>query len=133
MINVLAVDDDATLIFVLKRFLQKTGRVSEIRVASDGKEAMDILIDGTWAPDIIFLDINMPVMSGWDFLEEFSRLLADKIECEIVMLSSSTREMEIEQASKHPEVSRYLSKPALYSTILEVVLEIDLKKSTGVD
>ncbi len=131
MINVLVVDDDATLIFLMKRLLQKTGRVSEVRVASDGKEALDILFGGTWAPDLIFLDINMPVMSGWDFLDEFGRSYANKIECEIVMLSSSTREMEKAQAAKHPEVIRYLSKPALYPTILEVVINTDTRKSTG--
>ncbi|MBK7865974.1 MAG: response regulator [Ignavibacteriales bacterium] len=131
MIKVLAVDDDATLIFLLRRLLQKTERVSEVRVASDGKEALDVLSEGEWAPDLIFLDINMPVMSGWDFLEEFTRSFADKMECEIVMLSSSTREMEKDQAAKHPEVSKYLSKPAFYPTILEVVTETDLRRSTG--
>lgn len=131
MIKVLVVDDDATLIFLMKRLLQKTEMVSEVRVASDGKEGIDILSEREWAPDLIFLDINMPVMSGWDFLDEFSRSYADKIECEIVMLSSSTREMEKDQATKHPEVSRYLSKPALYPTILEVVIETDLKRSAG--
>ncbi len=131
MIKVLVVDDDATLIFLMKRLLQKTEMVSEVRVASDGKEGIDILSEREWAPDLIFLDINMPVMSGWDFLDEFSRSYADKMECEIVMLSSSTREMEKDQATKHPEVSRYLSKPALYPTILEVVIETDLKRSAG--
>jgi CheY-like chemotaxis protein len=131
VIKVLVVDDDATLIFLMKKLLQKTERVSEVRVASDGKEAIDILSERGWAPDLIFLDINMPVMSGWDFLDEFSRSYADKMECEIVMLSSSTREMEKDQAAKHPEVSKYLSKPAIYPTILEVVVENDLKRSTG--
>jgi CheY-like chemotaxis protein len=131
MIEVLVVDDDATLIFLMKRLLQKTERVSEVRVATNGKEAIDILLGGEWVPDLIFLDINMPVMSGWDFLEEFSRTCPGKTECQIVMLSSSTREMEMEQAAKHPEVSKYLSKPAIYPIILEVVIEVDQRKSTG--
>ena len=131
MITVLVVDDDPTLIFLMKRLLQKTEKVSEVRVASNGKEAIDILSGGEWLPDLIFLDINMPVMSGWDFLDEFSERYNGRTGCEIVMLSSSTREMEIEQAARHPEVSKYLSKPAIYATILEVVVENDLKRSTG--
>ncbi|GAB1442185.1 response regulator [Ignavibacteriales bacterium] len=131
MITVLVVDDDPTLIFLMKRLLQKTEKVSEVRVASNGKEAIDILSGGEWLPDLIFLDINMPVMSGWDFLDEFSERYNGRTGCEIVMLSSSTREMEIEQAARHPEVSKYLSKPAIYATILEVVVETDIRKLTN--
>jgi len=74
MIKVLAIDDDDTLLFIMKRFLNKTGRVSEIRTASNGQEGLKVLEDDSWVPDLIFLDINMPVMNGWDFLEIFNEM-----------------------------------------------------------
>lgn len=100
MIKVLAIDDDDTLLFIMKRFLNKTGRVSEIRTASNGQEGLKVLEDDSWVPDLIFLDINMPVMNGWDFLEIFSEMRPGNFSGSIVMLSSSTMDVEVEDAKK---------------------------------
>jgi response regulator of citrate/malate metabolism len=129
LIKVLGIDDDNTLIFILKRFLQKTGKVEEIRTAGDGKSGIDILKDSSWKPDLIFLDINMPVMSGWDFLDEFCSKYSGNFDGEIVMLSSSTIEEEIERANSHPKVHQYMIKPIEYSKILAIVTEMDERTS----
>lgn len=129
MIKVLAIDDDDTLLFIMKRFLNKTGRVSEIRTASNGQEGLKVLEDDSWVPDLIFLDINMPVMNGWDFLEIFNEMRPGNFNGSIVMLSSSTMDVEVEDAKKNVRVHSYMSKPAEYFKLLALVEEIDASVS----
>jgi len=131
MIKVLTIDDDDTLLFIMKRFLTKTGKVSEIRIAGNGQQGLQVLEDENWVPDLIFLDINMPVMNGWDFLEVFSRTKSEKFKGKIVMLSSSTMDIEVDDANKHSLVFSYMSKPAEYFKLLELVEEIDSQLNGG--
>ncbi|AXT50430.1 response regulator [Aquimarina sp. BL5] len=71
--RILLVDDSEATIFFNKIILSKTGYADEILVAKNGLEALEIIKSGI-IPEIIFLDINMPVMNGWKFLSEFQKL-----------------------------------------------------------
>ncbi|WP_299246458.1 response regulator [uncultured Aquimarina sp.] len=71
--KVLLVDDSEATIFFNKIILSKTGYIDEVIVAKNGLEALEIIKSGV-IPEIIFLDINMPVMNGWEFLSEFQKL-----------------------------------------------------------
>ena len=82
--TVLLVDDSEATTFFNKTILSKTGYIDEILVAKNGLEALTIIKSGV-VPDIIFLDINMPVMNGWEFLEEF-RNLNNALENTIIVL-----------------------------------------------
>ena len=85
-------------------------------IFSNGEEAIHYLkknaADGSSIPDIIFLDINMPVMNGWQFLEEYAHLRSDlQKNITIYMVSSSVDEYDIRKSKEFKTVSDYIIKP----------------------
>lgn len=78
MKNILLVDDDNIFNFLNTKLLRQSGIADEIHTALNGKEALDLLNNyytGAFAlPDVILLDLNMPVMDGFAFLEAFKKL-----------------------------------------------------------
>ncbi|PKA04651.1 response regulator [Leptospira ellisii] len=92
------------------------GRTKKLRDFQDGEVALQQLqslsADRDELPDAILLDINMPFMDGWQFLDEFKKIqgnLAKNVK--IFMVSSSVDERDIVKANSFPEVRGYLSKP----------------------
>ncbi len=107
MDKVLLVEDDETANFLSKIVLEKAG-LKDINVVWNGKEACEYLQKR--CPDIIFLDIKMPVMDGWEFLDEkYNRGLCRKVK--VAMLSSSIRLEDKEKAKDYDCVVTYLEKP----------------------
>ena len=83
---------------------------------SDGEKAIQYIIDNKGTneniPDIIFLDTNMPVMDGWQFIEEYACIKTEiKKKVVIVMLSSSINPIDFERAANISEISEYIIKP----------------------
>ena len=73
---------------------------------------MDNKANSEKIPDILFLDVNMPIMDGWMFIEEYARIKTDITKKILVfMLSSSANPIDIERAGKISEVSNYIIKP----------------------
>ncbi len=118
--NILLVDDDEAAIFLNRYMLQSSDVKGTITVAQHGKHALEIIDAASAWPDIIFLDVNMPVMNGFEFLNA----LKEREECykniHVYMLSSSLRESDKEQAFAHPCVKKYLEKPLTAEMIKEV-------------
>ncbi len=72
-------------------------------------------------PDILFLDVNMPIMDGWMFIEEYARLKKDITKkIAIFMLSSSVNPIDIERADKISEISNYIIKPIKYEEVRRI-------------
>jgi CheY-like chemotaxis protein len=91
------------------------GAVNEIHSALNGKEAIDLLNDyfqGSRAmPDIIFLDLNMPIMDGFGFIEAFRKLnIPNKEKVRIVIVTSSQDPKDMERA-RSMGIQHYLTKP----------------------
>ena|SRR5882724_7404427 len=109
MINVLLVEDDRICNFVSEKMLEMIGFDLDIRTALNGKEALAVLKD--YSPDIILLDLDMPIMNGFDFLEAFKNLdLPNKENVKIVIVSSSDNPKDIAYA-KQNGIDKYLVKP----------------------
>ncbi len=110
------IDDDDIYKYTISRNLKPLKLTRKMLVFSDGEEAINFMMDNLGnskdLPDIIFLDINMPIMDGFQFMEEYTKLkprVGKKII--IYMISSSVNPADIERAKKISEISDYLIKP----------------------
>ena len=115
---ILIVDDDEMFTWINKKVLRSTSEDIEVDICSNGKQALRYLElnagSPEFLPDIILLDINMPVMDGWEFLEDYEKIVRNlKRQPKIWVLSSSIVPEEIERANKHSLVAGYISKPFL--------------------
>jgi len=90
--SIFIVDDDPITVFGIKKVLKPMAQCDDVQIFQNGKEAFDALCDrsakGGEIPAVIFLDINMPVMDGWDFLEELISLDLEQ-QITINMITSS--------------------------------------------
>ena len=125
--NVLLIDDSESDNFYHQRKIKKMGISDNIHTCFSGQEALNYLkseLEGTHPqPTLIFLDINMPGMNGWEFLEEYEKLeLAQKGEVVLTMLSNSIDDRDQEKAENYNTVRGYYSKP-LSEDGLESILE----------
>ena len=120
--SILIIDDDKLDRYLLKRMLKKLDIVIEIFEAKNGKQALDFLTNydenskqhlEDFPPNLIFLDINMPIMGGFEFLENFSKLKEDneKYTSSIfTMLSSADREEDKKKAEAYDVVKGFITK-----------------------
>lgn len=111
---VCVIDDDPVHVFITKKNLELSDYVENILVCKNGKEAYEtlqkLIIEKKELPNIIFLDLNMPIWDGWQFLDEFIKIPLEK-PIPIFILTSSNDETDIEKAKQYSVVSNYLIKP----------------------
>jgi len=120
---IMLVDDDVDDNYYHQVILKKMDITDHIEVAESGQEALDYLRKEGQVPDIIFLDINMPGMSGWDFLDEYKKLNAkEKKTVIIVMLTTSISPADKEKADTMSEITSFKSKP-MTKEMLNDILE----------
>jgi len=115
MKKVLLVDDDSICNFLSARILHRLGFMNDIDTALNGKEALqlfnDYLQNSIPLPDVVLLDLNMPIMDGFAFLEAFQKLpLEHKDKIKIIIVTSSNNEQDFQRA-KALGVHQYLTKP----------------------
>ncbi|NJB86448.1 CheY-like chemotaxis protein [Lewinella marina] len=115
---VLFIDDSDADNFIHTRRLNKMGIADEIVVRANGREGLQYfttpLPDGSrpTRPDLLFLDINMPVMDGWEFLDEYQHLDADRrARVTITMLTSSIGDQDYERCQTYSVVDGHEAKP----------------------
>jgi len=119
--NVLLVDDDHIFNYLNEKIIQRMGFSEEIHSARNGQEAIDLLnkyLSGSSSlPDIIFLDLNMPVMDGFAFIEAFKRMnMPGKEKISIIIVTSSQDPQDITRA-KSLGIDHYLTKPITEDSI----------------
>lgn len=121
---VLLVDDDTINNFINERLLRKANITEEVKVALNGKEALDYLSsrsEDKGVPELILLDINMPVMDGFEFLDAFEKLdLKNKDNVVIVMLTTSTNPNDTQRLIKSG-VAGYINKPLTEQKLLDIL------------
>ncbi len=114
--NVFVVDDDKIYHFILKNLLDKNAISIEPSFFENGLDALENLkqniVDNEF-PDLILLDINMPIMDGWQFLEEYRKLKEDfDIPTKIYMITSSNDILDMTRAKRYEnEIAKYYVKP----------------------
>ena len=125
-VSVLLVDDDEINNFISIKLIKKALLNTEIMACLNGKFAIDQLVDIqrndiSKLPDYILLDINMPIMNGWEFLDEYKRLNIDPLgKTKIFIISSSVFSNDINKARSYPLVKDFISKPLNVDKIVEL-------------
>lgn len=110
------IDDDPISILVCETLLRKINFVENIKSFQNGDEGLafleKLIMSGDNLPEMIFLDVQMPVMNGWEFLEAYGGLGGDLAQNpHIVMLSAAFDPEDTIRAEKNPLVLKFLAKP----------------------
>ena len=123
--SVMLIDDNEIDNIINEKIIEANSFADNILVFQTGQEALDFLNnnqnDEEVLPEIVFLDINMPIMDGFQFLEDFEKFSETVLEkCKIIMLSSSISPKDIDRAASSKYVKKYLNKP-LNARYLEAI------------
>jgi CheY-like chemotaxis protein len=120
------VDDDDIFVFLTTKIIEQTNLVDLIKVFGNGLDAINFLKENKnnvdALPDIILLDLSMPIMNGWQFLEEYNKLnptIGKKIT--IYICSSSISPDDITRAKTISEVSDYIIKPITKDKLIDLI------------
>ena len=123
------VDDDDIFVFLTTKIIEQTNLVDLIKVFGNGLDAINFLKENKnnvdALPDIILLDLNMPIMNGWQFLEEYNKLnptIGKKIT--IYICSSSISPDDITRAKTISEVSDYIIKPITEDKLIDLIKKL---------
>ena len=118
------IDDDPIFIYGTKRVMEMADFSNSIMVFNNGEEAITklrpIMRSKEAIPDIILLDLNMPIMDGWQFLDEFTQIPTEK-EVVIYIVTSSVDPEDIERAKSYEDVDNYLVKPIKADQLLGIM------------
>lgn len=123
------VDDDDIFVFLTTKIIEQTNLIDLIKVFGNGLDAINFLKENKnnvdALPDIILLDLSMPIMNGWQFLEEYNKLnptIGKKIT--IYICSSSISPDDITRAKTISEVSDYIIKPITKDKLIDLIKKL---------
>lgn len=116
--TILCVDDDPITLMLCKKVIVKAGFSEKILFANNGKEAIDLIEkcqkepEANTPPQLIFLDLNMPIINGWDFLDYFTKNNDPYFSnTKVIILSSTIDPADYNKAKQYNVVSHFISKP----------------------
>ena len=127
---VLLIDDNDTDNFISRRVIELTQFADRVVVKSSGQQALDYLQENAQTiddiPDLIFLDINMPIMDGFMFLYEFETLPTDiQQKSKVIILSSSEDRRDVDKIITNQAVIKYITKPLTQDDLESVQLDLE--------
>jgi CheY-like chemotaxis protein len=120
------IDDDPAFVFITEKIIEKTNHFKEVKVFDNGLYALNYLKENlnndTHLPNIIFLDLSMPIMDGWQFLDEYALLkIKNKSKITVYICSSSISPYDITRAKSISDVTDFIIKPITKEKLTEIV------------
>ncbi len=122
---VMLVDDNDTDNFISRRIIEITKFAKQVIIKNSGKSALEYLEENkkssSGIPELIFLDINMPIVDGFVFLyefEKFEEILKDR--CKVIILSSSDNKRDIDKIVNNDHVIKFITKPLTENALEDV-------------
>ncbi len=119
--TILCVDDDPITLMLCKKVIKKAEFSEDVIFANNGQEAFELFQsivskkekkEPYQLPQLVFLDLNMPVMNGWEFLDLFKENIANEfLQTKVIILSSTIDPADYNKAKEYDIVSHFLSKP----------------------
>jgi CheY-like chemotaxis protein len=124
--TILLIDDDQATNFLHQMVIKKSDSADHVHIALNGESALHYLntkTEGKYtSPDLIFLDINMPRMNGWAFLEQYQKLPKDQQgKAVIIMLTTPLDRDNQELSAKFQGIAEFRSKPLTQAMLQEII------------
>lgn len=124
--NIAVIDDDEIYVYMTKRIIEKTQIFKKVLVFNNGLEGLNFIKehfnDYNYLPELILLDLSMPIMNGWQFLDEFVKLYPNnESQIKIYLSTSSISPDDVDRAKKISAVSNYLVKPISKRHFIEMI------------
>ncbi len=125
MCKIFIIDDYSINLRVAELIVRRNSQFDQITTYEQAESALDDMIDHcndvNYLPDLIFLDLHMPVMDGWEFIEKFEEIYSLlKKNVTIIILSSSTDNRDIQRSKQYSTVKGFYSKPLTVEMLLEI-------------
>jgi len=118
------IEDNPVNVFWMETVMEDANFCDDLLIYNNGKEAIEALkpmiSSGVKLPDIIFLDLNMPIMDGWEFLDEFTKIPIEQ-EVTIYIVTSSIDPADRKKASQYERVSNFIVKPVEVDQLQEIL------------
>lgn len=110
--QIIIIEDDPIFTFLLEKGIHASGIKEEKTTFTNGLKALTYFKENYLKEKkyVIFLDLNMPVMNGWQFMEQFE-LFANSTNCQVFILTSSGNKLDIDQLMASPLVADFIIKP----------------------
>lgn len=118
------IDDDSIFVFVLKKLLEKHNNFGEVREFKTSSDALEILFENdTDLPSVILLDLNMPVIDGWQLLDKLQQSDVHK-NINVFVISSSIDTTDIQKSKQYSIVKDFVSKPINLEKLDDILIKV---------
>jgi CheY-like chemotaxis protein len=111
-VKIILVDDDPIVILLQKKLMEKVGMIDDVITFAGGEEAVSFLesLQNTGEDFLVFLDINMPGLTGWQVLDKLIELELDK-NLSVIIITSSIEQAEMEKSTEYTQIIDFWIKP----------------------
>lgn len=126
MKHVWLIDDDEVFVFLTKKLIARSEQDVKVDTYINGQEAIEALQhlaqDEAALPDLILLDLNMPVMDGWEFLKAYEEItFCNPHKIHLYIVTSSISPYEVERAKQIPAVAEFIVKPMVKDKFIDLI------------